>query len=326
MTNIVRIACVQPKSLMGDDEYHNAFNALIYMEEAAKQGAQLICFPEGYPGPYTGPMDSCNKLESPPIQMVRKKACELGVYVVAGCLEEEENGCFKLSEKLIDPKGEVLGNYYRMQPNHPIFNKYLMGGKTDIVPGEDFVIVDTPLGKIGLLICSELFVPELSRIVMLRGADIIVAGGGGAHSTIRTRLTDTWRCVARSRAAENIVYVVMNQNMFREKGRGRACIAGPEEMLGERDDVGIIIADADLDRLEYLRTHFYDEVILSPFTNEEEVYKSRPGQNHDRRPEKYGDLVLPQKDAFDYTYMKKGKSYKDEYSKILQQPKPELIR
>lgn len=326
MPKTVRIASVQPKSLMGDEEYKNAYNALTYMEEAAKQGAQLICFPEGYPGPYSGPMDSNNMLDSSPIAMVRVKARELGVYVVAGCLEEEDNGCYKLSEKLIDPKGEIIGNYYRMQPNHPKFNKYLMGGKTDIVPGEEFVIVDTPLGKIGLLICSELFVPELSRIVMLRGADIIVAGGGGRHSSFRTRLTDTWRCVARSRAAENIVYVVVNQNMFLEKGRGRACIAGPEEMLAERDDPGIIFADVDMNRLEYLRTHFYDEEILSPYSSEEEVYKSRPGQNHDRRPEKYGDLVLPQKDAFDYTYMKKGKSYEEEYSKIRQQSKPELIR
>lgn len=326
MSRIVRIASVQPKSFMYEDEYKNAHNALLYMEEAAKQGAQLICFPEGYPGPYSGPMDSSKMLDSPPIEMVREKARELGVYVVAGCIEEEENGWYKLAEKLIDPKGEIIGDYHRMQPNHPIFNQYLMGGKTDIVPGEEFVVVDTELGKIGLLICSELFVPELSRIVMLRGADIIVAGGGGSHSTLRTRLTDTWRCVARSRAAENIVYVVVNQNIFRENVRGRGCIAGPEEMLGQRDDAGIIIADVDMDRLEFLRTHFYDEEILSPPNDEKEVYNSRPGQNHDRRPEKYGDLVLPQKDAFDYTYMKKGKPYRDEYNKIRHQPKPELIR
>ena len=41
----------------------------------------------------------------------------------------------------------------------------------------------------------------------------------------------TWRCVARARAAENLVYVVVTQNLFTPAARGRSCIAGPEEML-----------------------------------------------------------------------------------------------
>lgn len=319
-----RIAVVQPASFFGDQEYLNAQKACEYVKKAKEAGAQLVCFPEGYPGPYSGPIDSGGYLKETPINMLRTQAKESGIYVVAGCVEPAKDypGCFRLSEKLIGPDGSILGNYYRIQPNHPLFNEFLMGGKTDIVPGEDFVLVDTPIGVIGLLICSELWVPELSRILMLRGADIIIAGGGGVHSATRTKLTDTWRCIARARAAENIVYVAMNQNIFRENTKGRACIAGPEEMLASRDDSGIIIADIDLDRLNYLRSRFYDEEILSSPPDENSIYKSRPGQNHDRRPEKYHDLICPQNDAFDYCYMHNKKPWRDEYEKIKMKLKP----
>ena len=54
----------------------------------------------------------------------------------------------------------------------------------------------------------------IGTYVGLRGADIIIAPGGGMHTRTRTRLAETWRCVARARAAENLVYVVVTQNLF----------------------------------------------------------------------------------------------------------------
>src|SRR5260370_35419460 len=109
-----------------------------------------------------------------------------------------------------------------------------MGGRHHGLPGDELMTVDAPFGRIGLLFCSELFVPELARILMLRGADLIVAPGGGVHSSTRTQLQDTWRAVARARAAENLVFVVVTQNLFGASRRGRACIASPERMLARR--------------------------------------------------------------------------------------------
>ncbi len=324
----VRVAAVQPRSFQGGEEYRNALMAVQYIEESARAGAQLVCFPEGYPGPYSGDLQSEGRLPATPLEMLQEQARKSNLFVVAGAVETCANrsGCFRLAEKLIGPDGAILGNYYRMQPNHPVFNGYLMGGRLDIVPGEEYVLVETPLGVIGLLICSELFVPELSRVLMLRGADIIVAGGGGVHSMIRTRLIDTWQAVARARAAENLLYVVVTQNIFREGARGRTCIAGPEQMVGQRDEPGLVVGDLDMDRLHYLRTHFYDEELLSPPPEESAVYYCRPGQNHDRRPELYTDLTRPQADAFEYKYMEKDTPWRQEYAKIEASPKPGPVR
>lgn len=308
----VRLAAVQPQSFAGKEEHRNAGQACAFIDQAADAGAAYVIFPEGYPGPYSGPM------ENDAVERVREKARERRVWVSAGCLEPGTlPDTFHITHVLIDDLGEVRARYRRVQPNHPVFNAYLMGGRLHVLPGDELSTVDAPFGRIGLLICSELFVPELSRILMLRGADLIVAPGGGVHGPTRTRLQETWRAVARARAAENLVYVAVTQNLFNGSRRGRACIASPEAMLAQRDDEGLLLADLDLDRLDKIRSRYYDEEMLSPPRSDEEVFGCRPGQSHDRRPEMYAELTQAQPDAFLYHYERRGLStWRAEYEKI----------
>lgn len=315
----VQVAAVQPLSSTGDDEHANAWRAVRFVEEAAARGCRLIMFPEGYPGPYTGPLDAGGRLPAPPTEMLREAAARNRIFVSCGSLVPGSlPDTFRLRHSLIGPDGEVAAQYHRMQPNHPIFNAYLMGGRMHIVPGDEFKLVPTEIGHIGLLICSELFVPELSRTLMLMGADIILAPGGGVHGPTRSRSGETWRCVARARAAENLVYVLANQNVFRTDQRGRTCIAGPEEMLAEVDEgEGVAYATLDLDRLAEIRGRYMDEEMLSPPAEGGAIFRCRPGQCHDRRPELYGKLIEPQPDAFDYHYYRRGpESYREEYARI----------
>lgn len=308
----VRVAAVQPPSFAGDEEHRNAAQACAFIDEAAAAGAEYVVFPEGYPGPYSGPM------EIDALDRVRERARARRVWVSAGRLERAAlPDTYRITHVVIDDQGEIRATYRRVQPNHPIFNAYLMGGRRHTLPGDELMTVDAPFGRVGLLICSELFVPELSRILMLRGADLIVAPGGGVHGPTRTRLSETWRAVARARAAENLVYVVVTQNLFGGRGGGRTCIASPERMLAARDDPGMCVADLDLARLDALRSRYYDEEILSPPTSDDALYWCRPGQSHDRRPELYGELVQPQADAFDYHYERRGlDAWRGEYAKI----------
>ena len=53
---IVSIAVVQPETFRGDREQDNLLRATAAIKKAADQGAQLVVFPEGYPGPYSGPL------------------------------------------------------------------------------------------------------------------------------------------------------------------------------------------------------------------------------------------------------------------------------
>lgn len=316
----VRVAAVQPLGFYGEEEFRNVEWALKYIDNATDQGAQLICFPEGYPGPYNGPMDSSGKLSESPLETLCKKAKENGVYLYAGCLEDNESipNTFYLCHKLISPEGKVIANYRRTHPTHPFMNAVFMGGRKHIVPGDEFMVVDTELGKLGLCICSEIWAPEVPRILMLKGAQIILAPGGGAPTPIRTRLRDNWHCIARARAIENALYVVMNQ-VYHESigGLGRTAMFGPEFPLGNLSAPGVLVADFDLKRLDEIRNRYFDEEIISLPMSEKDLFYNRPGQIYDRRPELYGLLALPMEQTYKYKYYEQGlETYQEEYERV----------
>ncbi len=310
----VKIALVQPESARGADEYQNAERAITYLEEAARTGAQLVCFPEGYPGPAHGPLDSGGHLAIPPVEMLARRAKELGVYTTASNVEENPRlpGTFYLSSKLISPEGKIIADHKRVQPDEPDLNEYLFGGRRDFVPGEQLTVVDTPLGKIGLLICSEIFVPELARIEMLMGAEIIIAPVNGIcreSACVQASdppLWDTWRCISRARAAENMIYVIITTNIFLKGSKGVAHVSSPEKILAMSTEPGILTAELDMDRLRWLRTHSLDwDFLNGAYAGEMGTIGTRLGQHRLRRPEIYQKLLEPLPSDWDYWYFTK---------------------
>ena len=315
----VKVAAVQPIGNYGENEYRNMEMALEYVDIAVTQGARLVCFPEGYPGPYSGPLDSGGKLAEPPMESLCKKAKEKGIYIYAGDVEETGimEDTYYLCHKLISPGGEVLANYKRSHPLHPLLNDLFLGGKTHVLPGDELPVVDTEIGKLGLCICSEIWAPEVPRILMLKGAQIILAPGGGAPGPIRSRLRDTWHCIARARALENCTYLVMNQICHDPNVLGRTAMFGPEFPLGTLTTAGVLVAEFDLGRIDEIRNRYFDEEILSVPKSEKDLFYNRPGQVYERRPELYGKITEPTELAFDYKYYEKGlDSYKKEYDRV----------
>ncbi|MEE9181123.1 MAG: carbon-nitrogen hydrolase family protein, partial [candidate division NC10 bacterium] len=251
----IRVAAAQTETYYGEEEWKNVDLCLKYIDEASENGVELLCFPEGYPGPYSGPMDLAGKISFDVLDAICERAKKHGIFVTVCYLEDnpETEETFFLVEKLISNRGEVLANYKRFQPDHQYLNAYLMGGRRHILPGDEITVVETEIGRIGLQICSELWVPEISRIQMLKGADIIVAPFGG-HFKV-THFKDkqpTWHCIARARAAENIVYVIVPQSIYdldleRHEASGADAtttliIAGPEKTIATSPpELGLVI-------------------------------------------------------------------------------------
>ena len=332
----VRVGIVLPESFYGEEEWQNAENALAFADEAASKGAQLLLYPEGYPGPMTGPLDN-KKFPFDPIEELKKKAKEHAMYIIAGNITASEvPGAHLLTLRMLSPEGKEIACYLRQQPDTPPLNAYLYGGKGHLLPGSGPCVVDTELGKIGLQICSELWVPELPRLLMLRGAEIIVSPIHGMHSQTGYALKDTWRCVARSRAAENLFYVLITQNLYKVDGFdyeksivGGAFAAGPERMVDMMETPGVLITDLDMERLKYLRTRNYDEENLSkPDDPDWQPIGCRPGQIFERYPALYKELSEPSKFSYDYEYWRKGdldswiteydRRYEGDYKRILE--------
>ena len=264
----VKIAAIQTKTIKEADEQKlNIERAREYVADAAKQGAQLICFPETYPGPWRAP------LSFSPVKSLEEMASKHHVYIVAGAnwpVPGEPNRGY-CSEVLVGPKG-LIGRYNRISPRGPWIYKGGINWDFDYKESGDPVpVFDTPFCKVGILICSEVYVPELSRMAALKGAEIIFLPAG----TCKHNLHDTWRNLIWSRAIENLVYSVTCQNIF-DVEKGLAMICSPEEILIESTLPGIFIAECDLDRIRWLREE-------KDTSAQAKGYKTKPGIFRDWR-------------------------------------------
>jgi predicted amidohydrolase len=240
----VRVAAVAPETSIGEEEYRNAARAVAYAEEAAREGAQLVCFPEAYPGPCTGPMDGGGRLSMAPIAQLQEVAAKHGIFISCGSLEETGivPDTFYLCHKLISPRGEIVANYRRCQPTPPALNAALYNGRRHLLPGDGPLVVETSIGKLGLIICSEIKVPELARVEMLMGAEVLIGPiGGGSHigkvdsrgvPLTRAKMA-IWKAIALARAAENLMFTIVTANVRHPSAMWGSCICGPLGILAE---------------------------------------------------------------------------------------------
>ena len=259
----VRIAVVQPQSYLRsaagrviDDptapEEKNLTLALDYIDQAASQGAQLVAFPELYPGP--SPASDALAYDDV-VAGMRNKAKEKRVYVLFGGAKEEGKGFYNLYH-LADPHRDSLFVYEKIVP--AMNEETMFRGKE---PG----LVQTDLMNIGLLICWEAWFPELARTLAMRGADIVFFPTGG----LIYELHDVWRAILQARAAENTIYTASCVNIWGVEA-GMSYVFSPEGEVAGLTTEGINYADVDLDRLHRMRTE--DEKFTVP-----KAYRTIPG-------------------------------------------------
>jgi 5-aminopentanamidase len=269
----VRVAAVQPLSGIGASEGKNAADSLHWIRRAAQNSADLVVFPEGYPGPIN-PVNSYDAF-GPLVEA----AAEFRVHIIANRAVPLGSG-HSIQVSLIDDHGQCLGVYRRTTPRGPYVYRDIAAWNFDYVESDAAPrVFDTRIGRIGMLVCSELYSPELSRVLMLQGADIIAYPAGGAIN----ELLPGWRTLVYARAIENLVFTVACQNLYGQE-EGVGTIAGPEGVLAQEKGEGLILAELDLDRLRFLREQ--DEKIEFP-----KRYATIPGLQRWRRPELFASLV-----------------------------------
>jgi predicted amidohydrolase len=270
---VTTIAVVQTATVFGRQaRTENLANAYQYALEAAKRGADIVCFPETYPGPWRAPVTW------DPLAELSSIARDAGVYLVGGYVEPlDADGwrCFN-NLALFAPDGERVGVYRRTTPvQAPWIYKGGDYWDFDWVPADELPVFDTDLGRIGLLICSEVYGPELARILALKGAELLFLPAGLMGRT--TSLTETWRTLVWARAVENLMCTAMCSNVVSEGELGLAMICSPEEIVLESRAEGVHVAEVDLARIRWLRTE-QDRLVDEP-----EPWRTKPGVLRDWR-------------------------------------------
>jgi predicted amidohydrolase len=240
-----RIAVVQPISHRPGEDERNVADAVRAVEGAASEGADFVCFPETYPGPWRMPATF------DPTAALVAAAAKHRVHAVFGTIESIDAKAATAYNLIVMayPDGRAPARYRRTHPNGPWIYTGGRSWEFQYVAGNDFPVFDTAHGKVGLAMCSEVYMPEVTRALALRGAELIFIPAG----IDKNRLWATWRTLIWARAIENLSIVVTTQNLFDHSQRGLAMVASPEEIMFESTAAGVSIVDVSLDRVRALR-------------------------------------------------------------------------
>ena len=240
-----RLALVQPLAHHPPDDERNVADAVAAIARLAAKGANVIVFPETYPGPWRMPA------RFNPTAALTAAAKQHGVIVEFGTLEPLDESKGTAHNTLVLALGDGSTHVYRR--THPPGPWLYTGGKDwefqYVEADDDYAVVPTEYGVFAQAMCSEVYVPEVARAYALRGAEVIFMPAG----TDKRRLFDTWRTLLWARAIENIAVVVTTQNMWHERERGLALVATPEEILFESEKPGEFIVEVDLERVRAMR-------------------------------------------------------------------------
>ncbi len=273
----LRLAVAQPAAREG--EGHKVEEACGFVRAAAERGARLVLFPECYPGPIRA------SSEYDALPSIAAVAGECECAVCWSRLERCGDGWLTVAY-IHDAAGAQALRYERAHPATGDVHPILSG--VEMQPGPSLGRATVAGVAVGVLICSELWLPEVARVHAVRGAEVLLAPAGGGFN----RVAENWRLIARARAVENLCYVALTQQLFDDE-RGSALIAGPEAVLTDSEDPGLIVADLDLARSRWLRSE--DDSMVEP-----KPFSSLPGLLRARRPELYAELAAPAEGLYEY--------------------------
>jgi len=271
MTQEITIALAQIASRVADKEYNIKLMEK-KIKEASQKDADLIVFPELA---LTGYLcrDLVYELAEPvpeglSFQRIAKIVKRENVHVAFGMIERSEkvSAVTYNTAVLVGPSGFV-GKYRKMHlPTHSVFEE-----KRYFRLGYENPVFKTNLGKIGMIICYDVYFPELTRILKLKGAQLIICISA-SPSTRRV----FFEALTVARAMENTVFLAFTNLVGIEDGLqfwgGSRLVAPSGNVVAQAkyDEEDLILAKinyADMKRIEAfvptlrdLRPEFYDEM------------------------------------------------------------------
>src|SRR5690606_21147556 len=187
---------------------------------AKVRGAQLGVFPELFihrRGSIVADTVAAAELSATALEALRTAAAEHGVWLVVSLVGRAgERSCS--AGYLVCESGEIAATYRKA---HLSEDECAWA-----TPGDEFVVADTPIGRIGLMIGNEVWLPEVARILALRGAEII------AHPTDWDRLEAATQA-ATERTEENRVHLVSTARTDNAAGYGSQILVADRFIPGQ---------------------------------------------------------------------------------------------
>jgi len=267
----------------------NLAKAEAAIAEAAKRGAQIVCLPELFTGPYFCQtedyhlFDLAEPIPGPSSERLGRAAKAHSVVVVGSLFEKRMPGVYHNTATVHDADGSFLGIYRKMHiPDDPLFlEKYYF------TPGDTgWKVFDTKYAKVGTLVCWDQWYPEAARLTALQGAEVIFYPTAiGWHPKEKEEYGEAqhgaWQTSMRGHAIANGVYI------------GAVNRIGHEKLTPDGIEFwGQSFVSDPFGRLLHVGNAANDEIILQTCSRKlmEEIRRNWPFFR-DRRIDHYGGLT-----------------------------------
>jgi len=249
-----------------DEVTENLDTAEQLLATAREGGAVLAVLPENFALMGRRESDKLALAEEPgsgPIQdRLAGIASRLGLWIIAGTLPLKVAGESRVAAAslVFDASGRQVARYDKIHlfdVDLPDRDERYRESAT-MAPGRAPVVVETPLGKVGLAVCYDVRFPELFRQLERQGAELYSLP---AAFTAPTGLAH-WEVLLRARAVENLAFVLASaQSGLHANGRetyGDSLIVDPwGKVLDRRSHApGVVLAEIDLTHQQELRARF----------------------------------------------------------------------
>ncbi|HEY63089.1 MAG TPA: hypothetical protein G4O02_00800 [Caldilineae bacterium] len=176
-----------------------------------------------------------------------------GVHIIAGAGYLPGEGPGQRSLALaFSPQGEMIGEAARVTVSPE--------DEDLIAPGDGWEVLDTPVGRIGILIGGDVLYPETARLLAYRGVEILVVLAATSDPALAARI----RAAALARAQENQIFVItsflIGNDPLRGDGAqftGRSAIMAPVEMTARHTGIMVQMGTARAEGLITAELNFY---------------------------------------------------------------------
>ena len=233
------------------------------VEDAAKQGVQMLCFQEIFTTPYfcaeqqTRWYEAVEKVpDGPTVKLMQDVAKQNGMVLIVPIYEEEQTGIYYNTAAVIDADGSYLGKYRKTHIPHvaPGFWE-----KFYFRPGNlGYPCFDTAFARIGVYICYDRHFPEGARCLGLNGAEIIF----NPSATVAGLSEYLWKLEQPAHAVANGYFVGAINRVGTEapwnigEFYGQSYFCDPRGQIiaeGSRDQDELVVADLDMEKIREVR-------------------------------------------------------------------------
>ncbi len=199
----MKIALIQMK--VGSDTYNNIVHASELTKTASDNGADIIVLPEMFTCEYESSKFSLNSFDthSEFYKAIQRIAIENKKYLVAGSIPERDNGKIYNTCFVFNPDGEQIARHRKVHLfDIDVDGQYFKESET-LSAGDEAVVFDTPFARIGVMICYDIRFPEFARLLVDKGAELIIVPAAFNMTTGPKH----WELLFKARAVDNQVYM-----------------------------------------------------------------------------------------------------------------------